>query len=197
MKLRKHGWKQQYSWTHLKTCQYRYHKLLERSWNGRSFEISPWCPRMGSRRSAASASPTYSPIKHGKWSTICIMVVPEEEIFFLSTQQKSLSWVFPKRICHEKWISCRHKSWKDSIWSCSQIFKIPEKFSSTEISLKNLLHLDRAPPSTLNSTLTSLHLKLTELLGSGIGTNGVKLEKDNFFKSFIRFFSSKDIFFPG
>lgn len=78
------------------------------------------------------------------------MVVPEEEISFLSTQQKSLSWVFPKRICHEKWISCRHKSWKDSIWSCSQIFKIPEKFSSTEISLKILLHLDRAPPSTLN-----------------------------------------------
>ena len=123
MKLRKHGWKQQYSWTHLKTCQYRYHKLLERSWNGRSFEISPWCPRMGSRRSAASASPTSSPIKHGKWSTICIMVVPEEEIFFLSTQQKSLSWVFPKRICHEKWISCRHKSWKDSIWVAARSSK--------------------------------------------------------------------------
>ena len=27
--------------TEIRTCQYRYHKLQERSWTGRSFEISP------------------------------------------------------------------------------------------------------------------------------------------------------------
>ena len=45
--------------TVIRTCQYRYHKLLEQNLNGRSFEISPWSPRMGLRMSAASTSPRY------------------------------------------------------------------------------------------------------------------------------------------
>ena len=37
-KLRKRDEKQKHS---VSTCQYRYHKLQEQNWSGRSFEISP------------------------------------------------------------------------------------------------------------------------------------------------------------
>ena len=99
------------------TCQYRYHKLLEQNWSGRSFEISPWSPRMGSRKSAASTSPRNvvnvvnivenSPVASvGPWyialKTCCSWNVKHYVKF--SNQPISLN------ISHENWFRWRHKN---------------------------------------------------------------------------------------
>ena len=142
MKLWKHGWKQQYSWTHLKTCQYRYHKLLERSWIGRSFEISPWSPRMGSRRSAASASPTSSPIKHGKYAS------------WLSLKRKYSFYQHNRKVCLEFFL-------KESVMKSELVADTnPEKIPS-EVAARSSKFQKNSPPPRLvwkSSSTLIVHL---------------------------------------
>ena len=147
MKLWKHGWKQQYSWTHLKTCQYRYHKLLERSWIGRSFEISPWSPRMGSRRSAASASPTSSPIKHGKYAS------------WLSLKRKYPFYQHNRKVCLEFFL--KESVMKSELVADTNPEKIPSELQpDLQNSRKILLHRDKFENPPPPWSCTSLHLKL-------------------------------------